>query len=55
MTITSRRLARRCRERLAKNSVLPCPASAPGEETHATVEGIEPLTEVQQERVDATK
>jgi hypothetical protein len=55
MTITSRRLARRCRERLAMNSVLPCPASAPEEDAHATVEGTEPLTEVQQEKVDATK
>lgn len=55
MTITSRRLARRCRERLATNTVLPCPASSPENDTHATVGGTEPLTEVRQEKVDATK
>lgn len=56
MTITSRRLARRCRERLSMNpTALPCPASSAEDEPHATVKGTETLTEVQQEKVDAAK
>ena len=53
MTITSRRLARRCRERLATNrTLLPCPA-APAES--ATVGATETSIEVRQEKVDAAK
>lgn len=53
MTITSRRLARRCRERLAMNrSMQPCPA-IPAE--NATVGSTETSLEVRQEKVDAAK
>jgi len=53
MTITSRRLARRCRERLATNrSMLPCPT---GPAEGATVGSTETSIEVHQEKVDAAK
>jgi hypothetical protein len=53
MTITSRRLARRCRERLAGNrAMLPCPASSA---ENATVRGTESATEARLEKVDAAK
>lgn len=53
MTITSRRLARRCREQLAGNrALLPCPAS-PVE--NATVNSTESATEARLEKVDAAK
>lgn len=53
MTITSRRLARRCRERLAVDrALLPCPASKA--ET-ATVRSSESATEARLEKVDAAK
>jgi len=53
MTISSRRLARRCRERFAADkTLLPCPAQ-PTE--NATVKGTETAAEAQLEKVDATK
>jgi hypothetical protein len=52
MTIASRRLARRCRERFAVNrSLLPCPAPS----GTATVKNTEQGSEAQLEKVDATK
>jgi hypothetical protein len=52
MTIASRRLARRCRERFAANrSLLPCPAPAASATVKNTAQGEQP----QQEKVDATK
>jgi hypothetical protein len=52
MTIASRRLARRCRERFTKErGLLPCPAPA---ET-ATVNSTDIGPEAQLEKVDAAK
>lgn len=53
MTITSRRLARRCRERLATNrGLLPCPSSSA---ERSTVKSTDTAFEAQLEKVDAAK
>lgn len=53
MTIASRRLARRCRERFAQDrTLLPSPAPPPAT---ATVKGTGTATEAQLEKVDAAK
>ncbi len=53
MTVASRRLARRCRERFAANpNLLPYPAPRAGS---ATVKGTDVATQAQLEKVDAAK
>lgn len=53
MTVTSRRLARRCRERLANNrGLLPCPSSSA---ESATVSTTDTAFEARLEKVDAAK
>jgi hypothetical protein len=58
MTISSRRLARRCRERLAVDDAilpLPTPTGAHDEGQPATVDSTNVAAEGQQEKVDAAK